>query len=69
MLVGLCLESNVNVDLDPGRLYQLLPDRKAKLAGYVRVVDESGESYLYPASYFRALRLSSSIAKKLLRVT
>lgn len=30
----------------------MLPDAKAKREGYIRVVDESGEDYLYPESYF-----------------
>ena len=66
VLVGLCLKSKVNIDLNPGRLYRILPDSKAKLARYIRVIDESGESYLYPAKYFRALRLPASVAKRLL---
>ena len=66
MLVGLCLKSRVNIDLDLGKLYQILPDSKARSTGYLRVIDESGEDYLYPASYFRAMRLPATIARKLL---
>jgi hypothetical protein len=65
MLVGLCLRSKVNIDLDPGKLYRILPDKKAKSNGYLRVIDESGDDYLYPASYFRTLRLPASVARKL----
>jgi len=38
--------------LEPRKLYQVLPDADAKAHGQMRVVDESGEDYLYPASYF-----------------
>lgn len=32
--------------------YQVLPDVNAEKYGEIRVVDESGEDYLYPAEYF-----------------
>jgi hypothetical protein len=35
----------------------VIPDGKAEKDGYVRVVDESGEDYLYPAAYFIRLEL------------
>jgi hypothetical protein len=64
--VGLCLKSEVNIDLDFGKLYRILPDVKARATGYLRVIDESGDDYLYPAAYFRVMRLSATDAKKLL---
>ena len=48
----LCIENRECEDLEKGKVYPLLPDAKAKREGYVRVVDESGEDYLYPESYF-----------------
>lgn len=48
----LCLRNDGCEDLELRKLYQLVPDRRAEREGYVRVVDESGEDYLYPASYF-----------------
>ncbi len=33
-------------------LYGTLPDETAATEGYVRVIDESGEDYLYPETYF-----------------
>ena len=64
--VGLFLKSGVNLDLDLGKLYRLLPDKKSRSLGYLRVIDESGEDYLYPASYFRVIRLPTKVAKKIL---
>ena len=64
-LVGLCLKSDVNIDLDLGKLYRILPDTKARATGYLRVIDESGEDYLYPAAYFRTIRLPAAVAKKI----
>jgi len=39
-------------DLEWRKVYQVLPDAAAAKDDYIRVVDESGEDYLYPASYF-----------------
>lgn len=38
--------------LEPRKLYQVLPDAAARAHGQMRIVDESGEDYLYPASHF-----------------
>lgn len=40
--------------LEPRKIYPSLPDSDAEREGLVRVVDESGEDYLYPATMFRA---------------
>jgi hypothetical protein len=40
------------------RLYELVPDDDAAAHGLLRVIDESGEDYLYPAGYFVALELT-----------
>ncbi|HEX8684162.1 MAG TPA: hypothetical protein VF707_17705 [Ardenticatenaceae bacterium] len=39
-------------DLKPRTVYQLLPDEAAEASQFVRVVDETGEEYLYPSAYF-----------------
>lgn len=44
-------------DLELRKVYPVLPDKRAEKEGYVRVVDESGEDYLYPESYFVFVRL------------
>jgi hypothetical protein len=38
--------------LEVRKVYQALPDPAAASKGFVRVIDESGEDYLYPADYF-----------------
>lgn len=48
----LCIETTDCEDLEKGKVYRILPDNAAKQEGYLRVVDESGEDYLYPESYF-----------------
>ena len=39
-------------DLKVRMVYQVLPDESAARSHYLRIVDETGEDYLYPASYF-----------------
>ncbi|HLB74011.1 MAG TPA: hypothetical protein VJJ98_08325 [Sedimentisphaerales bacterium] len=38
--------------MEKRKIYRVLPDDEAANEGYLRIVDESGEDYLYPQSYF-----------------
>ena len=49
---ALCVENKDCEDLEQRKIYQILADDEAEKEGYLRVVDESGEDYLYPRSYF-----------------
>ncbi len=53
----LCIENRDCEDLERRKIYQVLPDDEASKEGYMRVIDESGEDYLYPESYFILLQL------------
>jgi hypothetical protein len=55
-----CIRNDECEDLEPRKVYQVLPDSKASQDGYLRVVDESGEDYLYPESYFVPVTLSAT---------
>lgn len=57
----LCIEDRDCDDLEKGKVYAVLADAGAKRDGYLRVVDESGEDYLYPESYFVPLDLPSKV--------
>jgi hypothetical protein len=61
----LCIRNGGSDDLEPRKVYQVLPDRAAAREGYARVIDESGEDYLYPAEYFVRVRLPAAISRKL----
>jgi len=63
---ALCVQDNGAEDLEQRKLYQVVPDREAAREGYVRIVDESGEDYLYPSELFVPLRLPAAIARRLL---
>ena len=62
---ALCVRTDGSDDLEQRKIYQLLPDRVATREGYVRVIDESGEDYLYPAEYFVPVRLPAAVAQEL----
>jgi len=49
----------------PRRLYQVLPDEKASHKGLVRVIDDTGEDYLFPTSMFEEIDLPDPIREKL----
>ncbi len=56
-MYALCIENKDCEDLEKRKIYRVLPDEAASKEGYVRVIDESGEDYLYPESYFILLEL------------
>ncbi len=69
---AICLKNKGCEDLIVRRVYQVLSDEGAEKQALLRIIDESGEDYLYPASYFffidvpqkieRALRQRVSVA-------
>jgi len=62
----LCIRNEDCEDLEPRKLYLVLPDETAAIDGYVRVIDESGEDYLYPQDYFLPIELPKAAEKALL---
>ncbi len=63
--VALCLRTDRDSELVPRKLYRLLNDGSAAAEGYLRVVDDSGEDYLYPADYFAVVNVPVAVAKAL----
>ena len=61
----LCIRSDGADDLELRKVYQVLADRAAASEGLLRVIDESGEDYLYPADYFAPVRLPQTVARGL----
>jgi hypothetical protein len=51
--------------LEKRKIYEVLPDEQAEQHSMVRVVDESGEDYLYPSDYFLAVELPQSVQQAL----
>ncbi len=54
---ALCIENKDCEDLEKRKVYQIISDDEAEKEGYIRVIDESGEDYLYPQSYFIIVQL------------
>ena len=54
---ALCIKNDDCEDLEIRKIYQVLLDTNAAKDGYLRVVDESGDDYLYPQSSFVLLEL------------
>src|SRR5690349_2588253 len=52
--------------LEPLKVYPSLPDARAARDGMVRVVDESGEDYLFPASLFAPIAVRGKARKAVL---
>jgi len=50
--------------LQTRRLYQVLADPEAEKRGLLRVIDESGEDYLFPEKLFAAVALPKPVSKK-----
>jgi len=64
---ALCIENKDCDDLEKRKIYQVIPDEESEKEGYLRVIDESGEDYLYPQSYFILVQLPRK-AQEALRV-
>jgi hypothetical protein len=50
----ICIQTDDYEDLEIRKIYRVLPDEAAAIDGLLRIVDESGEDYLYPARLFLA---------------
>ena len=63
---AICIDdTDYKASLILGKVYQILPDPKAAKDDLVRVVDESGEDYLYHRSYFVLVDFPAAVKKKL----
>jgi hypothetical protein len=58
--------SGYEASLERRKLYSVLLDTNAKKHKLIRVVDESGEDYLYPESYFVPVTLPAAIRQAVL---
>jgi hypothetical protein len=50
---ALCVDNtDYEASLIPKKIYEIIPDEKAAKDDFIRIIDESGEDYLYHKSYF-----------------
>jgi len=59
-----CIDnSSYPASLELRKIYPCLPDSQAASDGLVRVIDESGEDYLYPARYFVPIQVPEAVER------
>ena len=64
--LAICINDGGYIDdLKVRTVYRVLPDESAAKSNYLRIVDETGEDYLYPAAYFVLVDLPREIEKAL----
>jgi len=67
---AVCIKNRGNeASLERNKLYVVLPDAMAEADGLVRVVDEDGEGYLYPAGWFVAVEVPRAVEQSLLKAS
>lgn len=64
--IALCIRRSEDDDLELRKAYPVLPASSNEM-GFLRVVDESGEDYLYPSDYFIVVEVSRSTEEALLK--
>lgn len=57
--------SEYPASLELHKIYRILPDEDADREGDVRIIDESGEDYLYPAEWFVAIDVPEEVEASL----
>ena len=66
---AICIHSDDADLLTPRRIYQVLPDESAAKSQYIRVIDNEGGDYLYPAAYFVFINFPPEVEQKLLQAS
>ncbi len=62
-----CVENDGYLaSLEKRKIYIALPDADAERRGLLRVIDESGDDYLYPKAFFRQIELPHAIKSAVL---
>ncbi len=63
----LCVNNVDCEDLELRKIYRVVSDKKAEKENFLRVVDESGEDYLYPDSHFVKLQIPEQAINAILK--
>ncbi|MFC1582734.1 hypothetical protein ACFL4W_04270 [Planctomycetota bacterium] len=63
----ICLKNeDYQASLELRKIYELLPDPEAAKNDLIRLIDESGEDYLYPKNWFADINISPKLEEALL---
>jgi hypothetical protein len=63
---AICVSGEADGDIETWKVYRVLPDEKADTVGCLRVIDESGEDYLYAKDQFVFVDLPEAARSQLL---
>jgi hypothetical protein len=66
---AICINTDDPDLLTPRMIYQVIPDESAARLNHIRVIDNEGEDYLYPAEYFIPFVFPAAIEHALLQVS
>ena len=65
---AICIDNeDYEVSLELRKLYETLPDPDAEKHNQIRVIDESGEDYLYPKEFFVVIDLPEAIEQQIIQ--
>jgi hypothetical protein len=64
----ICIRTEDEDLLTLRRIYQVIEDESAARSNYLRIIDNEGEDYLYPADYFIKVEFSKEVEQVLLKV-
>jgi len=67
---AVCIENRgYAASLELRKIYRVVPDASAAVHDQIRIVDESGEDYLYPQQYFMPIELPQALERALVRAS
>jgi hypothetical protein len=66
---AICVNTDDPDLLTPRMIYQVMADESAAKSNYIRVIDNEGEDYLYPAEYFILFDFPPAVERALLQAS
>jgi len=66
---AICVRTDDPDLITPRMVYRVLPDETAAKSNFIRIIDNEGEDYLYPASYFVTIELPQEAQEAVLRAS
>jgi hypothetical protein len=61
--------TNYPASLELHKIYHVIADKDAEDEGDIRIIDESGEDYIYPSSYFVSIQVPQTVQESILRAS
>ena len=65
----ICVTNNgYEASLEQRKLYEVIPDERALRHEQLRIIDESGEDYLFPKNMFMDIALTNETAERVAKI-